>query len=244
MQSGLSTVYSHSRVSAVKVILHNLLKTLIYPVLTLAMEIMFCGVCVCRAKGIDNSILVLIWITFCIQEVFNFFFFFFFIIGLKQYWGWQALVEVMRSLSALVLSGNCLKVGVWFWSLRFQLERSAIGKLLSLTQDLIQCSLDGHTLRRNTQSITSMSWAEGESHKFKVFVALIYRRMLSFNSVYFQYLAAYQQKQGYMSMRFEKLVKHSAVKLTQYVYSMITYIQVCTWVIMILFFFLDARDFQ
>ncbi len=42
-----------------------------------------------------------------------------------------------------------------------------------------------------------------------------------------QYLWLYNQKAGHLSPRFEKLIKLTGVNLTQYVYAMITYIQVC-----------------
>lgn len=42
----------------------------------------------------------------------------------------------------------------------------------------------------------------------------------------FQYLSLYQQKAGHLCNRFEKLVKLSGTNLTQYIYPMITYLQV------------------
>ncbi len=44
--------------------------------------------------------------------------------------------------------------------------------------------------------------------------------------VSFQYISQYTLKSGHISSRYEKLVKISGTHLTQYVYAMITYIQV------------------
>ena len=52
------------------------------------------------------------------------------------------------------------------------------------------------------------------------------KRTLTLNSHYFQYVSLYTQKTGHIPPRFEKLVKLSGTHLTQYVYAMITYVQV------------------
>ena len=52
------------------------------------------------------------------------------------------------------------------------------------------------------------------------------KRALTLHSHYFQYVSLYTQKTGHIPPRFEKLVKLSGTHLTQYVYAMITYVQV------------------
>ena len=52
------------------------------------------------------------------------------------------------------------------------------------------------------------------------------KRTLTLHSHYFQYVSLYTQKTGHIPPRFEKLVKLSGTHLTQYVYAMITYVQV------------------
>ena len=75
----------------------------------------------------------------------------------------------------------------------------------------------------DTPQNVEFSWME-----ILVFSLSKYYVLNSLNYLFyiFQYISLYTQKTGHIPPRFEKLVKLSGTHLTQYVYAMITYVQV------------------
>jgi FANCI solenoid 4 len=62
------------------------------------------------------------------------------------------------------------------------------------------------------------------------------------SAMFLQSLAMYAHKLGHLDSRFEKLVKLSAVNLTPFVYTVITYVQVLTVFAFHLFQVLTAME--